>query len=83
MARENPQDIWDRLHKLFIKNDADIRSLVKLGLSDPSNKNNIEELNFAIRNAKVISDEMNEALRNIEREKRRQQSSLTWFAIEN
>jgi hypothetical protein len=83
MARENPQDIWDRLHKLFIKNDADIRSLVELGLSDPSNKNNIEELNFAIRNAKVISDKMNEALRNIEREKRRQQSSLTWFAIEN
>jgi hypothetical protein len=83
MASENPQDIWDRLHKLFIKNDADIRSLVELGLSDPSNKNNIEELNFAIRNAKVISDKMNEALRNIEREKRRQQSSLKWFAIEN
>jgi len=83
MASENPQDIWDRLHILFIKNDADIRSLVKLGLSDPSNKNNIEELNFAIRNAKVISDKMNEALRNIEREKRRQQSSLAWFAIEN
>jgi hypothetical protein len=83
MARENPQVIWDRLHKLFIKNDADIRSMVELGLSDPSNKNNIEELNFAIRNAKVISDKMNEALRNIEREKRRQQSRLAWFAIEN
>jgi len=83
MASENPQVIWDRLQILFIKNDADIRSLVELGLSDPSNKNNIEELNFAIRNAKVISDKMNEALRNIEREKRRQQSSLKWFAIEN
>ena len=75
-----PDDNWNDAQARYIKNDTLIRSLVKSCLSDPSSKSQTRMLTLAINDAKRFSDEMDEALRNIEREKKLMQPSLRWFA---